>query len=771
MFRMSRMLFALTLLAFPALATLSGAQDPTGVLDGRIIDASSAQALRATVSLPQLKRAARADADGRYHIEAIRPGLIRVSAHLLGFADLDTTVAIIAGRSTTLDVALRPEAHALAEVRSETIRPERDQFERSPTVSAMRITGAEIARVPSLGESDVLRAVSTLPGVAARNDYTVGFNVRGGEDDQALVMLDGIPIHNPFHLGGLFGTFIPEAVSSLDLLTGAFPASYGGRLSGVLDVKSTEDARPGVHGAGDVSLLSSAAAIGGALQGGRGTWSVAARRTYADKVISAVQSTYDFPYHFQDVQLHATLQLPWSWRLATTMYAGKDLLHFEPDSSGHDGEPVLFDWGNQVAGITLTRPVLGRALFSQRVSVSRFYTHLDTPRSFVHLADALDLGHLSGDLVTSLGRHELHTGYDVERIAAAYDEQIDVSVQGNDFADPLATDGDTTLRATSGAASLFADDTWRAGRWMIRPGVRAERVGSAGWHGVSPRVAAKFFLSPTYALSAAAGRHAQWLHAVRNEDLPIKIFDIWLPSGPGIPVSTSTHVVGGAEKWLGDVHFVRVETYWKNFQNLPEPRSTIDPRIRPELLRYFGGTSYGTDVYLRRLESHGVSGWLSYGYSVSKRTRDDVSYFPAHDRRHNANAIVGYATGKWTLGTRASIASGTPYTGWSGTFLRAQYDPISGAWRVSARPSAADADQVRGLRNAQRYPVYMRSDVFAERSPVGNGVTWQPYLSILNVTNRKNVFLYQFEDGSNPPLLKGIRQLPLLPTFGLHVRF
>ena len=130
-------------------------------------------------------------------------------------------------------------------------------------------------RVPAIGESDVLRSVALLPGVVARNDFSAGFNVRGGEADQNLVLLDGIPIYNPFHLGGLFGTFIDKAVSGMDVLTGAFPARYGGRLSSVLDVKSLEETRRGAHGCGRISLLSSSLFGGGIARQGKLSWNVA----------------------------------------------------------------------------------------------------------------------------------------------------------------------------------------------------------------------------------------------------------------------------------------------------------------------------------------------------------------------------------------------------------------------------------------------------------------------------------------------------------------
>src|SRR5206468_3932942 len=104
-----------------------------------------------------------------------------------------------------------------------------------------------------------------------------------------------------------------------------FPARYDGRLSSVLDVRSADETRPGVHATADVSVLATTGRLAGSLGTGRGSWSVAARRTYADAMASTFTKD-NFPYHFLDVQGRAAYTLPHEWRVAITGYAGKDLL-------------------------------------------------------------------------------------------------------------------------------------------------------------------------------------------------------------------------------------------------------------------------------------------------------------------------------------------------------------------------------------------------------------------------------------------------------------
>ena len=243
-------------------------------------------------------------------------------------------------------------------------------------------------------------------GVQARSDYTAGFNVRGGENDQNLVLLDGYPIYNPFHLGGLFSTFIDPTVGHVDLLRGGLPSRYGGRLSGVLDVQSADATRTDLTGAVEVSLVSSIGSIGRAFGDGSGSWMIAARRTYADAVVNLVHPGA-FPYHFQDAQGHFT-KLLGGVRVSVTAYDGLDTA-VDPKNPGTSS-----NWGNAVVGATIEksidRPrVFGAALgdsahVAQRASVTRFDSNFDEPEQIFHAVDRVTDRRLGGSVTLSAAR-------------------------------------------------------------------------------------------------------------------------------------------------------------------------------------------------------------------------------------------------------------------------------------------------------------------------------------------------------------------------------
>ena len=759
----------------------------TGVIVGSIVTTGTGEPVRADVTIERPRRAVRTDSMGHFAFRDLPAGRVRLRAVSFGYEPIDTTVTVRPRDTTVVALEARRLPQSLAPVRTVAKSPDRARFEEQATPSVVTITGNEVRRVPAIGETDVLRSVALLPGVVARNDFSAGFNVRGGEADQNLVLLDGITIYNPFHLGGLFGTFIDKAVSGVDVLTGAFPSQYGGRLSSVIDVKSLEETRGGAHGVAEVSLLSSSVFSGGAVAGGKLSWNFAARRTYADKVVEWLRGSNDFPYHFQDAQFRGRLLLRSGGSLGLTAYAGKDLLYHVDESGGvidgpggpigvptDDEETVKFDWGNRVVGLTLDQPMGARTTLSQRFAYTGFATHFSVPGDQLGLEQSVNELQLNGAVTHARDRHTIAFGYEAAAYRTSFRERIDVGGDPNDdddidFPDPLATDGDTTMRQRPAMGALFVQDRWKPNaRWLITGGFRGEYVSGASWLGVSPRLSVKYFVSPTLAFTAAGGRYAQWMRAMRNEDLPLRLFDLWVGSDEAVPVSTSTHLVLGAERWLSDTRFLRVEGYGKTYDKLAEPASTIDPRIRPSLLRYYDGRSYGLDVYLRQLERKGFSGWIAYSYGVTTRERNSQSYWPAHDRRHNANVVAAYAPAesRWALGSHLGVATGTPYTGWAGVMNRYRYDPIRNVW---GGPRSDGFETVRGPRNGERFPFYWRLDLSAERRFDVGGATLKPYFNIINVFNRKNVFLYTLDADTAPPVLKGASQFPFIPSFGLRV--
>ena len=745
-----------------SLASRAAAQQAPGTVRGTVTASGTGEPLAlATVFALGAGRSTTTDESGRFVIAGIAAGPQRLRIRLIGYRPVERDVEVPAGGDATLAVSLDVAPVSLNEVRVLAGHGDRERFERTAEVGTFSIGGGMIGAVPAVGEADVMRTVQLLPGVLGRHDYTAGYNVRGGESDQNLVLLDGYPVYNPFHLGGLFGTFLEATVQDATLHTGGYPASYGGRLSSVLEVTSREEARRGVHGEVSTSLLATSAAVGGLLADARTSWNVAARRTYAD--LLAPLAGRSLPYHFRDAQLHLSHLLPWGGTLALTAYDGVDVLDGElpqDTDSIYSGDRYRYDWGNTVVGLAWTQPLGERTLVTQRLSRSRFGSTLDLGSGSRILFNRLTDLRLAGSLTTQLGAHRVGVGHEWSRLETRFYDRS-----------PRTTVTLQNLAQGTDLLALWADDVWQVSpRLLLRPGVRVERASAAGETSVLPRASAKFFLRPDLALSAAAGRAGQAVHSLRREDTPVNLFDYWMASDRHVPVSYADHLVAGAERWFGSVRLARIEAFHKRYRGLVEADPADDPIVRGDEFRDARGRSYGIDVLVRQLESERLGGWIAYTWTVASRAVGDTAFWAAQDRRHNLNVVASWQQDDaWTWSARFAFGSGTPYTPIAGQLRQVEYDPLSGEFGNGA--DRGDLVPVGGDRNGRRLPNYHRLDLGISRVVRHREVTLIPSLQVVNVYNRHNVFRYSYDYTDAPPTRKAVSQLPLLPTLGLTVEF
>lgn len=764
---------AALLLALPALAA---AQTPTGAVAGRVTArADSAPIAGAAVTVAGASPSTTTDSAGRFVLRGVAAGRATLRVHFLGYRTAERAVVVAPNDTVRVVIALESEALRLAPVQTNAAQADLESFTAKPNVATIAMPARAMAGVPKIGEPDVVRVVQLLPGVSARNDYTTGLNVRGGGADQNLVLLDGIPIYNPFHMGGLFSTFMDATVGGIELMTGAFPARFDGRLSSVLDVRSAEETRPGVHATADVSVLATTGRVAGSLGDGQGSWSLAARRTYADALASAFSSD-NFPYHFTDLHGHAVYALPRGWRLGVTGYAGKDLLdlnlaRFVGDStvSRASSGKWRYDWGNRVIGGTLAKSFSTSALgwllgdsvtLEQGVSSSGFSTHLDladgasTQRSAIHDLRA------AGSLTADGASHTRSLGWD---LAATHVRYVSASPQTG------TTDFDIDQDPVSYAA--WIDDLWRVSRrWMVESGLRADRLtGGRDWAALSPRLAVKYFATPALALTAAAGRVTQPLHSVAG-DAPFRFFDVWLASDEYIPVESAWHWVVGAERRAASSS-VRVEAYLKKYDRVLDANTAEDPSRRGDEFLAATGRAYGVDLLARWQAPNGraPSGWLSYSYGLVTHERDGARWAPGSDRRHDLNLVATWRLARYRLGARFGYATGTPYTPMIGEITRRVYDPANDTWGTGNPPIYIEP--LGGAKYSARYPATQRLDLDVSREMLVRGATVAPYLSIVNAYNARNVFVYIYDYSTDRPTRRGYTQLPILPSVGVRVAF
>ena len=209
---------------------------------------------------------------------------------------------------------------------------------------------------------------------------------------------------------------------------------------------------------------------------------------------------------------------------------------------------------------------------------------------------------------------------------------------------------------------------------------------------------------------------------------------------------------------------VTIEGYSKTFTDITLRNDQDDSKIKGDEFLLATGTGRGIDVLVRKHTGR-WSGWIAYGFGKTTRDAEGLgSYSPAHDRRHTFDIVMQFPG---PLGARAGIRFGygspLPYTGITSTWPHREYNTQTHSF------DEFDTESVSSRINSDRYPHYSRLDLSLRWDLGGSRVRWSPFIHIVNLYNRQNVFFYTFDYTSAPATRSGFSQLPLFPSVGVEV--
>ena len=808
---------------FPLIFFISGlfAQPITASINGFIRDDASGEPISyANVFLSNSLLGAASNSDGYFVISEIPLGLYELNATMIGYAVFKKKVDLSLGESIRLEIRLKEEVIKGTEV---LVTAERQKFQRSMESSQIALDLREINSAPAFVEPDVFRTLQMLPGVQTTSDFSSALYVRGSTPDQNLIMLDGIAVYNPYHLGGIFSTFNTDAIKEADFHAGGFPARYGGRMGAILNVINREGNTEKITGSANLSLISSKALIEGPIpkwKGMKGSWMISGRRTYIDKVVDALalpsgsknsdgsDIPLRFPYYFYDYQIKANLDIDRDHRLTFTRFYGDDVLDFsyEDPSETVRNENVTIQqdskfgldwpWGNQTNGLTWRWIVSPKMITKTFLSSSRYrfdfdlffqnrdlYTYSDsTAINFINfnwnIYDIIKDRTLETEIQYKYSNnHEITGGFQIKKIKFDLGIQYDLETQDTSFTwNPLS------LKNNTQEISFFLQDRWEVSeRLKIRSGLRLTDYNLHKKIYADPRIGMKYHISDDIALKANWGLYHQFLTTANNQDENLRLVELWLGIPKEKPASVSEHVIGGVEYMSPRNIFYRVELYQKTFENLltlkQDNANEYEGTSQDSTINEFWdtrGNSNGIELLVKK-SSGKFNGWIGYTFSETKYYTEPSGWHnPNFDRTHTINIVGNYdLTSDLELSAALTQSSGNPYT----KILGRVYD-----WEQSLYNDSywypIDSYLI-GEKNTERYDDYFRVDIGMTRKG-GNlfGLEYDTYWQIMNITRHINILSYRYRTKTDP--LTGnqlgvqrqpIPMFPLIFTFGVKFEF
>ena len=640
----------------------------------------------------------------------------------------------------------------------------------------------DIQSVVSPVEADIFRAVLTLPGVAPISDFSSGLYVRGGSPDQNLILLDDIDVYNPNHFGGIFSTFNTDAVESVELIKGGYPAKYGGRMSSVLDVLNRQGNRVHHQGVARWSLISSSATLEGPWKIGsqKGSYMGSIRRTYVELLKAFYDELPD--YYFYDGHFKLNWDLGDKDKLSFSTYFGRDDLSF-------DYGPVLdLAWGNKTF-TTQWVYLFSPRLFSQFVLAGSEFTNnfsQNTKEGETTVERKNGIHDLTAKALLSWkpnNRHLLDGGLELKWNNTWLKMGTSYQFQQNALPD---------VEVSSLTAAAFLQEVWEIdGYWTLQPGLRANlyhtlsvrpsQAPDAAYVNLEPRLSLRRRLREGESVYLNYGLYHQYLTLMSMEiSTPM---DVWIPLDGSLDPGLSAHYILGYKRELSRFFNFDLETYYKSYNNLlqynvaTEFSWSNDTGTLADVFHVGKGHTYGVDLMLRN-DWRGLQGFIGYTLSQTRRKMEGTNinpatgqseyFYPRYDRTHAISLVetfnVSQNSGFQVFGADLKLGVNFSYNTGQPTSLpeRIYFD-------------GEEFQIIYSYSDKERLPAYIRLDLSTKYEWITKWGSIEPYLEVINVFNRKNIgsrsyFLTLEEDGL---LLKhnNSTQFPFLPFVGINVQW
>jgi hypothetical protein len=657
----------------------------------------------------------------------------------LGYQPLTDTIRLTGNE--VRDFRLAPVAVQLQEVVVSEAEAEAGEDATSPRMGMNRISLRLLASVPAIGgEADVVKLVQLMPGVIQGVEGSTGMYVRGGDGDQNLVLLDEAVVYNVSHLFGFFSVFNPETLRNVTLHKGSFPASYGGRLSSVLDIRMKEGNNRKFTAEGGIGLLSSRVTLEGPIIKDRFSFMIAGRRTYVDQVAKAAGRTV--PYYFYDLNAKANFRISDKDRLFYSTYFGNDVLAIA--TSRRDsarGTDNAFDFGFTSGNYTNTlrwNHIYNQKLFS---NISLIQTHFRYNVQGQFAASAL----LAQSSISDVGLKADYSyyrssgnliGFGGSVVRHAFRPNL-VNTSGNITEFFVSQSG--SLLSTFESALYFLQESQLGSPFRLNYGLRVSmaNVRTKDYFGVEPRLAVSYALPGKQALKLGFSRMKQYMHLLSSSSFSLPT-DLWYPVTDSIKPQTADQVVLGYNRRFEKMKTTfTAEIYYKQMRNLIEYRPgaqlLLNNNYANELISG-RGKAYGMELLLQKNAGR-LSGLISYTLSWTKRQFKELNegepYFARYDRRHNVVLVGAFdLSPRFTFSATWVFLSGARFTPPVGQYLI----PNTGLSGVDVLP-------VYTARNSVQLPSAHRLDVnlIIKRKPARKW-SGEWHLGAYNVYNRTQPF-------------------------------
>ncbi len=751
------------------LTILGFAQDFT--ISGRVKDASNGETLLGATILVEGGGGAITNEYGFYSI-TLDAGTYTVTYKYLGYSDIEETVVLNENKTLNIELGEKANEIGTAVVSAKAL----EKRVENKKISVVKLETAKIKEIPVIfGEVDILKTITLLPGIQSAGEGNSGFNVRGGSQDQNLILLDEATVYNASHLLGFFSVFNGDAVKDLEVYKGGIPAKYGGRLSSIVDIKMRDGNAKKFAAIGGIGTISSRLTLEGPIVKDKSSFMIAGRRSYADLFLPLApdESIQNSKLFFYDLNLKANYEISDKDRIYVSGYFGRDVLGLS--------ELFAINWGNATATLRWNHLVNEKMFVNTSLVYSDFNYGVDinfAENASFGLDQAINDIYIKSDWTNFLSQNsKLNFGGQLiyhrfnPGLFAANNEESAVVFQETQIEKRKALE-----------SGWYIDHEYKhSTRLNFRYGLRLSTFSNIGgteyaytknretnepiseltdttvygadelyntYAGLEPRASISYNLTNSMALKGSYNRTFQYVQQATNTSSSFPT-DQWFSVNKNIKPQRADQVAFGLFKNFDSGLETSAEVYYKWMNNQIDYRDNAQLAFNENLdgeLLTGEGWAYGAEFYVAKTEGNS-SGFISYTWAKTMRQINGISgdnpYVAGFDRRHNLSLVFTQKFSKRLLATASFVfASGQPLTTPVGKYF------YNGEWQTNYN------DQER---NNFRLPAYHRADIGVtlkgkEKPNKRLKSNWN--FSVYNLYNRENPYALYFRELNDADLDK-----------------
>jgi hypothetical protein len=777
---------AYLLLIFLLLHPLRSIAQEKYTLSGIISDKSSNETLiGVNILFPDEQTGTITNEYGFYSI-TLPEGTYKLVISYLGFQNIVETIELTS--DMTKDFSLEAATETLDEI---IITEDIEKLNiRKPQMSVNALSAKTIRQIPVvLGEADVIKAITLLPGVTSAGEGASGFNVRGGAADQNLILLDEAIVYNSSHLFGFFSVFNPDAIKDLRLYKGGIPARYGGRVSSVLDIYQKEGNSNEFHANGGVGIVSSRLLVEGPIKKQKGSFLLGGRASYAHLFLPL----FDIGNvaYFYDLNTKISYKLNQNNNIYLSGYFGRDVFSINDSFENTYGNTVLnFRWNHLFSDKLFSNLSLiysdyyyGLNLefvgFDWNSGIRNFNIKYDLKH---YLTDKVKLQYGLNSIYHKFNPGEIEpssstSGINPQKLIDKYalENALYFDVEHQLTEKLTASYGlrySNFLRLGQDELNIYENDEAVIFNEQLQIYEKAEPIGTEtynrsdvieSFNNLEPRLSLAYQLDNKSSVKASYNRMTQYLHLLSNTSSPTPL-DVWTPSGKYTkPQILDQYAIGYFRNFSNNRYSLEFETFYKTVDNridYIDGADLIANDAIEQVILNGRARAYGLELLLRKNEGR-FTGWLAYTLSKSEqqtpgRTPSETGinngewYNTPFDKTHDISFTGSYELNKkWSFNANFLLQTGQPVTYPNGQY---EYNGI----RI---PSYTK-------RNEFRLPTYHRLDISANYTPKPNktkGLRGQWVFGIYNIYNRRNAASITFRQNRDTSRNEAVR----LAIFGI----